>query len=70
MVESMRLKLDTDTYRQTVHKVEQAEGSCLVLVVHYCFICLKSLNRQHVCKMEGLAHTSYFKYDAGATVLI
>ena len=34
--------------------------SCLVLVVQYCFMCLKSENHKHVCKMEGRTHSSYF----------
>ena len=70
MVVSVWLKLDIDVYKQTVHKVEQVACSCLVLVMHYCFLCLKSENHQHVCKMEGSTKSSYFKYDAGATVLM
>ena len=68
MVESMWLNLDIDAYKQTIHEIEQVAHSCLVLVVHYCFLCLKSENSQHACKMERWTHSSYFKYDAGATV--
>ena len=73
MVESVQLKLDTDAYKQTSYKVEEVARSCLVLVVHYCFLCLRSENRQLVCKWKD-KHTLVVlrkrKYDTGATVLM